>query len=115
MTDAQSHSEPRLASSLGLLGLCLLPGLIAFLPGFYRALWNFSDPVQQTYLTLSRVVLLSFLLAVVFAPFVGAGVALLVGRKRTRSWSLALQSAATWAALLGWLAFVAVAFSGGGF
>jgi hypothetical protein len=116
MSITQPHpASPRLVPSLALFGLSLLPGLLAFLPGVSRALWNFTDPVQQTYLTPFRVALLSFLLVAVFAPFIGAAVALVVVRVRARSWARAFTTAAVWAAILGGFAFFTVMVTSGGF
>jgi hypothetical protein len=115
MTATEPHAaSPRLVPAVGVFALSLLPGLLAFLPGFLRATWNFTDPVQQSYLTPFRVVLLSFLLVAVFAPFVGAAVALVVVRMRARSWALAFRTAAMSAAILGGFAFFAVMMTGGG-
>lgn len=116
MSIAQPHPvSPRFVPSLGLFGLSLLPGLLALLPGLSRVLWNLTDPVQQTYLTPSRVALFSVVLVAVLAPFVSAAVALVVVRVRARSWARALRTAAVWAASLGAFAFFTVMMTSGGF
>lgn len=116
MAITTSHAEaPRLLPAIGLFLLSLVPGLLAFLPGFLRAMWNFTDPVQQTYLTPLRAGVLAFLLLAVLGPFIGAAAALAIGRLRTRSWVLAFRSAAVWAAALGGAAVVSVMMTSGGF
>lgn len=116
MTITKDRAEaPRLLPAIGLFLLSLVPGLLAFLPGFARAVWNLTDPVQQTYLTPLRVGVFVLLLLAVFGPFIGAAAALAIGRKRTRSWGTAFRSAARWAAILGGAAFVAVMMTSGGF
>lgn len=93
----------------------LLPGLIAFLPGFYRAVWNFADPVQQTYLTSSRVAMLAFVLAAVFAPFVAAVTFVALARARGLSWSDGFRTGSIWAFVLGCFALFTMMVTGGGF
>lgn len=95
--------------------LSLIPGLTAFIPGFFRAVWNLSDPMQQAYLTPSRIVLLVFLLVAVFAPFIGGVVSLALARRSGRSWSLGLRTASAWAFALGVFACLTVMFTWGGF
>lgn len=105
----------RVLPAAGLFFVSLLPGLVAFLPGFSLAVWNFTDPIQQNYLTPVRVGFLSFLLVAVFAPFVAAAAALLVARARTRSWTIALRAAAVCAGVTGVGAFFAVMLANSGF
>lgn len=97
------------------LVVSLLPGLAAFLPGVARVVWNLGDPIQRTYLTVPRVALLIFLLAVVLAPFVGAVACLVLAHRRGLSWSSAVWVASLDALGLGMFAVYAVSMTGGGF
>lgn len=116
MSDVDVSRPPAsLALWIGVFVVSLVPGLAAFLPGFYRALWNFADPVQQSYLTPARVVLLAFILVAVISPFVGAVACLVVARRRGRSWSHAFKSASIWTFMLGLVAVYAAMVTGGGF
>jgi hypothetical protein len=114
IAEPQSRTT-RVGPRAGLFVLSLLPGLVAFLPGVSRALWNFTDPVQQTYLTPVRIVVLSALLVAVCAPLVVAGIVLMATWARHRSGAVAFEAAARCAAVLGGVAFVAVMLTGGGF
>lgn len=114
MSTPVANPNRGLLLSLGLFATSLLPALLAFPVGFFRAQWNLTDPLQQTYLTPLRTTVLLFILGAVFAPFVGAVVALLVVRLRGRTWSVAVRTAAGSAGALGVIAFFTVIMTSGG-
>lgn len=95
--------------------LSLLPGGVAFLPGFLRALWNLTDPVQRSLISPETVVAMRILLAAVFVPFVAAAASLVVARLRRSSWRRAFRTAAFWTGGAGVVVLGFVAVTGGGF
>jgi hypothetical protein len=99
----------------GVFVLSLLPAIVAFLPGFFRAYWNLTDPVQRSLISPTTVVVMKILLVVVFIPFLVAAISLIVTRVRERSWRRALRVAAAWTAGTGVVVFWFVAMTGGGF
>ncbi|HEY9563631.1 MAG TPA: hypothetical protein VIR30_07665 [Nocardioides sp.] len=88
--------------------------MVAFLPGFFRAWWNLTDPEQRSLISPTSVMVMKILLAAVFIPFLVAVVSLVVARLRERSWRQALGTAAAWTAGSGVVVFCFVAITGGG-
>src|SRR3546814_13143877 len=56
----------------GLFLLSLFPAMVAFLPGFFRAWWNLTDPEQRSLISPTSVMVMKILLAAVFIPFLVA-------------------------------------------
>src|SRR3546814_16900143 len=66
----------------GLFLLSLFPAMVAFLPGFFRAWWNLTDPEQRSLISPTSVMVMKILLAAVFIQFMVAVVSLVVARLR---------------------------------
>ena len=98
-----------------LLGVSLIPALLAVLPLTLGPAWYLSADENEAHLTGARVVWMLAIFSISLVPFVGAVVALLSVRFAGHDWAQACRVAAAWALGLGCLAFATGMVSGGGF